>query len=242
MSDQKHGVNVAEKDKTWMMFDRIAGTYDPLNRTLSMGIDTRWRKKVATFLPDLPQIRLLDLATGTGDLLISLCRMEPRINKAVGMDLSEGMLDIGRKKLKKMNFPEYASLENGDACDIPAEDGSFDAVTISFGIRNVPDVPQSLREMNRILAPGGRALILEFALPANALMRWGYLVYFRHILPAIGSIVSGDRHAYSYLNQSVEAFPYGEEFCNMMKEAGFTNVKAHPLTFGIAMIYQGDKE
>ncbi|MCB9640827.1 MAG: bifunctional demethylmenaquinone methyltransferase/2-methoxy-6-polyprenyl-1,4-benzoquinol methylase UbiE [Myxococcales bacterium] len=241
MSDQRTGVNVQEKDRTWQMFDRIASTYDPLNRMLSAGIDVRWRKRVAKHLPSHEQLHLLDLATGTGDLLITLCKEEPRIQKALGMDLSEGMLAVGREKLQKLQLPQPASLETGDATQIPVEDQSFDAVTIAFGIRNVNDVPASLREMHRVLRPKGRAIILEFSLPKSRLMRGLYLFYFRRVLPMIGSMVSGDRYAYSYLNQSVEAFPYGEAFCQMMRDAGFADVKATPLTFGIATIYQGDK-
>lgn len=241
MADQKAGVNLDDKSKTYLMFDRIAKTYDPLNRVLSMGIDNMWRRRMVKHLPEGESLALLDLATGTGDQLIEMCNREPRITKALGMDMSEGMLEIGREKLKDHKLPEGTTLKTGDATDIPVEDASFDVTTITFGIRNVNNVPASLREMHRVLRPGGRSLILEFALPSNALFRGLYLLYFRRILPFIGSIVSGDKHAYSYLNQSVEAFPYGDKFCDMMRDAGFQNVKATPLTFGIAMIYQGDK-
>lgn len=241
MSDQKTGINLEEKDRTWQMFDRIAPTYDPLNRILSAGTDTRWRRRVARYLPKDRPLELLDLATGTGDLLIALCQAEPRIQRALGMDLSEGMLAVGRQKLQKLHLPQATALETGDATKVPVDNESFDAVTIAFGIRNVDDVPASLREMHRILRPDGRAIILEFSLPRSRIMRGLYLLYFRRILPWIGARVSGDRYAYSYLNQSVEAFPYGEAFCQMMRDAGFVRVQAHPLTFGIATIYQGDK-
>ncbi len=241
MADQKAGVNLDDKSKTYLMFDRIAKTYDPLNRVLSMGIDNMWRRRMVKHLPERDSLALLDLATGTGDQLIEMCSREPRITQALGMDMSEGMLEVGREKLKKYKLPEGTTLKTGDATNIPVDDASFDVTTITFGIRNVNDVPASLREMNRVLRPGGRSLILEFALPSNFLFRGLYLFYFRRVLPFIGSIVSGDKHAYSYLNQSVEAFPYGEEFCQMMRDAGFQNVKATPLTMGIAMIYQGDK-
>lgn len=241
MAELNASVDVENKSKTWLMFDRIASTYDPLNRVLSMGIDNSWRKKVGRYLPENPSIDLLDLATGTGDQLIALCRQDARIASAVGMDMSEGMLAIGREKLNKLTLKQPAELLTGDATEIPAEDNSFDAVTISFGIRNVEDVSRALKEMYRVLRPGGRALILEFALPSNALFRSLYLLYFRRILPWIGSKVSGDKQAYSYLNQSVEAFPYGDEFCQLMRDAGFQGVVANPLTLGVSMIYQGDK-
>lgn len=239
--DKTVSIQDPSKAKSWQMFDRIADTYDPLNRTLSLRQDVAWRKKLATFLPPGEELALLDLATGTGDIVISLCQKSERIQEAVGMDLAENMLEIGREKLKRQGLDTKASLHQGDATAIPVEDESYDVTTIAFGIRNVDNVPKSLEEMYRVLKPGGRSLILEFALPKNALMRWGYLFYFRHVLPRVGGLVSGDREAYNYLNQSVEAFPYGNAFCDLMREAGFQNVKATPLTFGIAMIYQGDK-
>ncbi len=241
MTEVNVDVSGPNKSQTWLMFDRIAKTYDPLNRVLSMGIDNSWRKKMARYLPEGESLTLLDLATGTGDQLIALCRLEKRIQNAVGMDMSEGMLEVGREKLKKVSLSQPAELLTGDATDIPAEDNSFDAVTITFGIRNVNNVAKALKEMHRVLKPGGRALILEFALPSNLLFRSLYLLYFRRILPWIGSKVSGDKQAYSYLNESVEAFPYGDDFCQLMRDAGFQKVKANPLTLGISMIYQGDK-
>lgn len=234
-------VDVQNKSQTWLMFDRIAKTYDPLNRVLSMGIDHSWRRKMATYVPEGEDLSLLDLATGTGDQLIALCRSVPHIRRAVGMDMSQGMLDIGRQKLETLSLGAETWLEVGDATQIPAQDATYDVTSISFGIRNVDNVSQALSEMYRVLKPGGRSLILEFALPDRVWFRSLYLLYFRKILPWIGSVVSGDRHAYSYLNQSVEAFPYGESFCQMMRDVGFVNVQAHRLTLNIAMIYQGDK-
>ena len=228
-----------EKKKSWQMFNRIAKTYDSVNLVLSFGLDTGWRKKVGQMLPQKPNVRLLDLATGTADQVLSLVRRhKTQINHAVGMDLSDGMLDIGREKVKTEQLDDIITLENGDAVNIPSEDGSFDAVTISFGIRNVPDVPKSLKEMHRVLSDEGKALILEFSMPKNPIVRWGHLFYLRHILPLVGGIISGDREAYEYLNTSMEAFPYGEAFCTLLKEAGFSKVQAHPVTFGIATIYE----
>jgi demethylmenaquinone methyltransferase/2-methoxy-6-polyprenyl-1,4-benzoquinol methylase len=222
------------------MFDRIAHRYDVLNRSLSLGQDVLWRKRMRRHLPPGEQLRVLDLATGTADQLLYLAG-DPRVAGGVGMDLAEQMLAIGREKIQARGEAERLRLETGDAVNVPAPDASADVVTISFGIRNVPDVEQAFREMYRVLKPGGRALILEFSLPRNPVMRRLYLFYFRHVLPRIGAVVSGDAYAYRYLNQTVESFPYGEAFCEWMAGAGFVDCRCQPLTFGIASIYQGDK-
>ena len=133
------------------------------------------------------------------------------------------------------------TLKTGDACNLPLEDESFDAITISFGIRNVPDVPKALREMHRVLRAGGKAMILEFSIPKNPIVRFGHLFYLRHVLPTVGGLISGDKAAYRYLNTSIEAFPYGQDFANLMTEAGFTQANVHPVTLGIANIYEGVK-
>ncbi len=223
------------------MFDRIAHRYDLLNRLLSMRQDVAWRKKLTRYLPDYQPLWLLDLATGTGDVAITLLRHSSRVNRALGIDMSEKMLEEGRAKLEKLQLTESIRLQTGDATALEMDDNTFDVTTIAFGIRNVMDPSVSLKEMIRVLKPGGRSLILEFSLPENALMRKLYLFYFRHVLPRIGALISGDSYAYNYLNQTVETFPYGRAFCRLMEEAGFRNVIAHPLTFGIATIYQGDK-
>ncbi len=223
------------------MFDKIAHRYDLLNRSLSFGQDVVWRKRMKRHLPDQEGLRVLDLATGTADQLLYLIDDE-RVVSGIGMDLAEKMLEIGREKIAARGLDGKLRLETGDAVSIPADDESADVATISFGIRNVVAVTEALDEMYRVLKPGGRALILEFSLPRNVVMRKLYLFYFRHILPRIGSLVSGDAYAYRYLNKTVETFPYGEAFCELMRAAGFRDVKARPLTFGIASIYQGDKE
>lgn len=223
------------------MFDRIAHRYDLLNRLLSFGTDVRWRKRLSKHLPAGGQLQVLDLATGTADVLISLEKNCPRVQRGTGVDLSFGMLSHGLPKLRALGLAQRFRLLQGDAQRLPLPTAAYDAVTISFGIRNVLNVDAGLREMHRILKPGGRALILEFSLPANPLFRAGYLFYFRHVLPRIGALLSGDGHAYRYLNQTVETFPYGQAFCSLMENAGFQSVRAHPLTFGIATLYQGDK-
>lgn len=223
------------------MFDRIAGRYDFLNRTLSMGIDVGWRKKLAALLPARPGLRVLDLATGTADVPLTLVDENADVTEVVGMDLSQGMLEIGAAKVEAAHRQAQIRLETGDAGEIPAEDASFDAVTIAFGIRNVPDVDQTLREMQRVLRPGGYGLVLEFSTPTLPGFKQGYLLYLRHVLPRIGALVSGDGYAYRYLNQTIETFPYGQAFCDKMIGAGFSDVEALALSGGIATIYRGIK-
>ena len=226
----------------WQMFDRIAQRYDLLNRLLSFGQDIRWRKRVARFLTDMDNQYILDLATGTADQLLSLLENSTQINRATGTDLSVNMLEIGRKKIKKKQLNDRISLEEGSAEKINHSDNTFDAVTISFGIRNVVSVSRSLSEMYRVLKPSGRVLILEFSIPKNRLVRRLYLLYFRYVLPSLGSVISGDGYAYKYLNETVETFPYGDDFCHLLVNSGFQNVFMYPMTFGIATIYVGDKD
>ena len=233
--------SVPSRKEVWKMFDRIAHRYDLLNRLLSAGQDVVWRKKVGKFLPQKQKLHVLDVATGTADLLIYMRETNPAVASGVGIDMAEQMLAIGREKLAKKGLDQQFTLRTGNAEAIPFSDNQFDAATISFGIRNVTDVPKALREMHRVLKPGGRALILEFSLPNNNLLRTLYLFYFRNILPKIGGLISGDFYAYKYLNNTVETFPYGKDFCKLMEYAGFNNVRMTPLTFGIATIYYGDK-
>ena len=222
------------------MFDRIAHRYDLLNRLLSCGQDVRWRKRLQRHLPNRDGLYVIDLATGTADQLLFLS-VDERVASGTGFDVAEKMLAIGREKITRMGLDPAYDVKTGDAMAVPADDASADVVTITFGIRNVPSVEQTLAEMYRLLKPGGRALVLEFSLPHGAAIRRLYLFYFRHILPVIGGWISGDGQAYRYLNRTVEAFPYGDAFCELMRSAGFHAVRAHPLTCGIASIYEGDK-
>ena len=223
------------------MFDRIAHRYDFLNRFLSFGRDVYWRKQIVRFLPSRSNLDILDLATGTADVLLTLCRKSDCIATGGGVDMAGRMLRGAQTKVASCGLQNKLTFVRADATRLPFASASFDVVTIAFGIRNFIDVRETLQEIHRVLATGGRLLILEFSLPSNRLIRCGYLFYFRHVLPLLGSLISGDSHAYRYLNRTVETFPYGENFCDIMRKAGFAEVRTWPLTFGVAAIYQGDK-
>lgn len=226
------------KHESWRMFNRIAHRYDLLNRLLSFGQDVRWRQRLATMLPKQPVTQVLDLATGTGDVLLTLARGECVV-EGFGLDMAADMLTIAQQKINRARLDGRLALVRADGITLPFADQSFDLTTIAFGIRNIPDYRMAISEMRRVLRPGGRALILEFSLPSNRLLRAAYLLYFRHVLPRVGAIISGDSHAYKYLNQTVETFPYGDDFVELMCDAGFSVVNQHPLTFGVATIYEG---
>lgn len=224
------------------MFDRISARYDLLNRLLSFRRDIIWRKKLAELLPQKNNLKILDLATGTGDVLLSVVANNQQIDFGVGVDMASEMLKLAKLKIDKYRLANKLFLVRGDAIKIPFDDNSFDVTTIAFGIRNVVDVELSLKEMYRVLNPSGKTLILEFSLPKSRMVKSLYLFYFRRILPVLGWIISGDSYAYKYLNQTVETFPYGEDFCELLKKAGFGSVKQHPMTLGIATVYEGTKE
>lgn len=221
------------------MFNRIAGRYDCLNRLLSLRRDVAWRNALVRALPEGRALRVLDLATGTGDVLLAMAGRKDL--RGVGLDPATAMLAVGRKKLAQRGLSRRFPLIPGDALALPFAGASFDAVTIAFGIRNVPEVDTALGEMRRVLRPGGRLLVLEFSLPAFWGIRAPYLVYFRYILPRIGALLSGDGAAYRYLNRSVEAFPCGHAFCALLEAAGFTVSKVRTLSFGIATLYTAER-
>lgn len=231
----------ARKKESYKIFDDIAGTYDLLNHSLSMGIDVYWRNKMLKHLPNKESINALDLATGTGDVALTLVK-DKRVKKITGLDLSKGMIDVGIKKVKKKGLEKKIFLMLGDGVSIPTGDAAFDLTTISFGIRNFSDPQKSLHDIHRVLKKDGRLMIMEFSIPTNFIVRNVYFFYFRHLLPFIGNIVSKHKDAYTYLNKSVEDFPYGEKFLGMMRTAGFQDLKMIPLTFGIATLYIGDKK
>lgn len=230
------------RTEIWKMFDGISSTYDWVNRTMTFGIDHYWRGRLARHLPDRSNIKLLDCATGTADQILSLMNRSKNISEAVGIDLAGAMLEVGRKKIKKTKHASKIRLETADVLDLPFSDNSFDCVTISFGIRNVTDVSLGLQEMHRVLNHGGRILILECSLPKNRLLLKGHLFYLRMLLPMIGGLISRNKQAYIYLNETIETFPYGDAFSQLLTDARFINVHAYPFMGGAVTLYQGDKD
>ena len=228
------------REKVGEMFDRISHRYDLLNRLLSLRRDVAWRKLLCRYLPSGAELEILDLACGTADVMLTLKERSQRVKTVVGLDLSRGMLSIGKGKIDHKGHSTNLAVVEGNAKDLPFPDRSFDAATIAFGIRNLAQLETSLAEIRRVLRPKGRFIVLEFSLPANKLIRSLYLVYFRHILPWLGGMISGDRSAYRYLDSTVETFPYGEEMVRILRAAGFADVTRKPLTFGIATIYVAD--
>lgn len=229
----------SKKEQVAEMFDNISHKYDFLNHFLSMGIDISWRKKlVKTAKANAPK-QILDIATGTGDLAIMMSSIKP--NHITGLDLSEGMLDVGRKKIAEKNLDGLISMIQGDSENLPFEDNSFDLVTVSFGVRNFENLNKGLKEINRVLRPGGTFLVLEFSQPERFPMKQLYGFYSNNVLPVMGRMVSKDTSAYTYLPESVAAFPYGKAFLTELEKAGFENTSCRPLTFGIASLYQSSK-
>lgn len=234
-------IDASHKAESFEIFNSIAPTYDLLNRALSMGIDQRWRNKFNKNLPNKNNLKVLDLATGTADVALTLAK-DLRVGKVVGIDLSEGMISLGRKKIAKDKNGHKIELQIGDGVEIPFEDESFDVITVAFGIRNFPDHVRSLHNMFRVLKPGGVVMVMEFGMPNNPIVSGSYKFYFRHLLPTIGNIVSGHKNAYTYLNKTVEDFPYGNDFTQLMKNAGFIDIQDNRLSYGIAHLYRGVKK
>jgi demethylmenaquinone methyltransferase/2-methoxy-6-polyprenyl-1,4-benzoquinol methylase len=223
------------------MFNAISPTYDRVNRILSFGLDQRWRKRMKKHLPARASLALLDCATGTGDQIIALMENTPTLHSAVGIDLADEMLAIGRKKIEKKPYAHLVTLLTGDALHLPFPENHFDCVTIAFGIRNVTDVMRAFQEFRRVLKPGGRVLILEGSSPSSRWLKKAHLFYLRHCLPYIGGMIARNVDAYRYLNVTLETFPQGEKLMGKMRAAGFVDVEKTPLWGGIATIYQGDK-
>ena len=221
------------------MFDSISGKYDFLNHFLSMGIDIRWRRKAIALLKDLQPKTILDVATGTGDFAVEALRLKP--SKIIGVDISEGMLDVGRQKMKARQLDGIIELRSGDSEKLPFEDNFFDAVIVAFGVRNFEDLERGLSEILRVVRPGGRVVVLEFSRPTKFPMKQLYNAYFTAILPLIGRWVSRDQAAYSYLPESVQAFPDGPDFIRILSDVGYKNPQCKSLTFGISSLYWGSK-
>ncbi len=233
--------NAEKKQQVSKMFNNISKTYDFLNHFLSLGIDRRWRKKAIAELKDIQPETILDIATGTGDLAIEANKqLQPK--KIIGVDISVGMLDVGREKLKKKNLDHIITLDEGDSENLPFQDNSFDAVIVAFGVRNFANVEKGLSEMIRVLRPGGKCVILEFSKPKVFPIKQLYNFYFSAILPGIGRLTSKDKKAYSYLYESVQAFPEGKAFEDLLLKLGLKQTKCTALTMGICSIYSGVKQ
>lgn len=228
-----------KKEQVAEMFDNIAGNYDFLNHFLSLGIDILWRKKAIRLLKPVKPKTVLDVATGTGDFAIQALDLKPK--KVTGVDISNKMLDVGRVKMKKKKVSEVVEMKYGDSENLPFEDESYDAITVAFGVRNFENLEKGLAEMHRVLTKKGKTVIIEFSKPQHFPIKQLYNFYFKSILPNLGKWVSKDQRAYTYLPESVEAFPYGQKFLDVMESVGYTNTKCIPLTFGIASIYTGEK-
>jgi demethylmenaquinone methyltransferase/2-methoxy-6-polyprenyl-1,4-benzoquinol methylase len=229
----------SKKEEVAEMFDNISGNYDFLNHFLSAGIDKRWRKRVLALARNANPKQILDVATGTADQALAL--LSVGADKILGVDISEGMLEVGRKKIQSKGLQEKVELRYGDSEALPFDDACFDLVTVSFGVRNFQDLKLGLREINRVLRPHGEAIVLEFSHPRKFPIKQAYGFYSRYWLPAVGRLISKDRRAYTYLPESVEAFPSGEKFKTVLLECGFQEVDVYPLSFGIASIYHAKK-
>lgn len=226
-----------KKVKVEKMFNDIAPKYDFLNHFLSMGIDIIWRRILRkTLAPHKPK-KILDVATGTGDLAVELTKLKPE--QIIGVDIAEQMLNVGKTKIKAKNLDNIISLQVGDSEKLDFKDNTFDAVTVAFGVRNYENLNKGLTDMNRVLKKGGMVAILEFSKPSKFPFKNLYNFYFKHILPLFGKMVSKHNSAYTYLPESVQAFAEGEEFLAEMKKAGYSKCKQRRLTFGIATLYTG---
>lgn len=228
-----------KKEQVAEMFDNISHRYDFLNHLLSMGIDKQWRKKAVQLLQEDKPERILDIATGTGDFAVACSKLNPKEIK--GIDISEGMLEVGRQKLIKLGKQKQIELLYGDSENIPFEDNSFDAATVAFGVRNFENLEKGLSEIKRVIKTNSKLVIIEFSKPKAFPIKQVYNLYFHHVLPQIGKVVSKDSSAYSYLPESVNAFPEGKEFEDILKNLGFEILQTYPLFFGIASIYQARK-
>jgi demethylmenaquinone methyltransferase / 2-methoxy-6-polyprenyl-1,4-benzoquinol methylase len=231
--------NSSKKEQVEQMFDNIAFRYDFLNSLLSMGIHKGWRKKCVKKLIPLQPKKILDVATGTGDFAIACAKLNPE--KIVGIDISEGMMQFGREKLKKLNLQHLITLEKGDAETVEFANESFDAIVVGFGVRNFENLEKGINNLHRILKPGGSLIVLEFSYPRKFPVKQFYHFYFSYVTPLIGKLFSKDSRAYSYLPESVKAFPDNENFTAILKKCGFSSANFESLSFGIAAIYEAKK-
>ncbi|MBS7252871.1 bifunctional demethylmenaquinone methyltransferase/2-methoxy-6-polyprenyl-1,4-benzoquinol methylase UbiE [Flavobacterium branchiicola] len=232
--------SLGKKEQVAQMFDNISGNYDNLNRVISFGIDVKWRKKVLKIVSDTKPKIILDIATGTGDLAILMT--QTKAEKIIGLDISAGMLEVGKKKVEEKKLSNVIDLVLGDSENIPFEDNYFDAITVGFGVRNFENLEKGFAEILRVLKPNGVFVILETSVPDKTPYKQGYNFYSKNILPIIGKLFSKDNSAYGYLSESAAAFPYGEALNNILRKIGFIDVVAMPQTFGVATIYSASKK
>ena len=230
---------LGKKEQVAKMFDNISTNYDGLNRVISFGIDVKWRKKVVEIVGRNNPKQILDIATGTGDLALMMADLNP--DRIVGLDISTGMLEVGKQKIAKANLSEKIEMIVGDSEEMPFEDATFDAITVSFGVRNFANLDKGLGEIRRVLKPKGTLVVLETSNPTKFPFKQGYKFYTSFILPVIGKLFSKDKIAYSYLSESANFFPFGEAFNNILKKNGFINTTHTPVTFGVATIYSASK-
>ncbi len=230
---------LGKKEQVRQMFDTISKNYDGLNRVISFGIDLKWRKRMVKMLKAKAPKTILDIATGTGDLAIAMT--QTGAEKIVGLDISPGMLEVGKEKILEKNLQNTIEMVVGDSEDLPFDDNSFDAVTVGFGVRNFENLEKGLAEIYRVLKPEGTFMVLETSVPTKFPFKQGYRFYCSYILPTIGKIFSKDRSAYAYLSESASVFPHGEAFNNILAKIGFIGIENKPQTFGVASIYVATK-
>ena len=231
---------LGKKEQVANMFDAISENYDDLNRVISFGIDVKWRKKVIQLIGENNPKKILDIATGTGDLAIMMAKLNPE--EIVGLDISAGMLNVGKEKIAERNLSKLIKMVLGDSEKIPFNDNYFDAITVSFGVRNFENLDKGLKEILRVLKPGGTFVVLETAVPTKTPYKQGYQIHSKFVLPLVGKLFSKDKTAYSYLSESANAFPFGKAFNNILEKNGFSNCEDIPVTFGVASIYKATKK
>lgn len=231
--------DLGKKKQVEQMFDTISGNYDTMNRMITLGTDQGWRKKVLKIVSDTQPESILDIATGTGDLAILLS--QTKATKIIGLDLSAGMLEVGRVKVNELKLDHRIEMVQGDSENLPFEDNSFDAITVGFGIRNFENLEKGLTEILRVLKPNGIFVILETSVPTKFPLKQGYNFYTKRIVPMMGKFFSKDQKAYAYLSESAKNFPFGKELNNILTKVGFSSVKHEPQTMGIATIYSATK-
>jgi demethylmenaquinone methyltransferase/2-methoxy-6-polyprenyl-1,4-benzoquinol methylase len=237
-----YNTELSKKEQVSKMFNNIAPKYDFLNRFLSLGIDIKWRKKAVALLQQLDPMprKILDVATGTGDVAIAIAQAMP-VEKIIGLDIASHMLSIGKQKIAKKNLVDQIEFIEGDSENLPFANNTFDAATVAFGVRNFENTAQGLKELWRVLSPGGTLVVLEFSKPKRFPFKQLYHFYFKHVLPVIGRMTSKDPRAYTYLFESVQSFPEGKQFLELLNDTGFKTSQLKPLTLGICTLYSAVK-